>query len=136
MVEEFLEEIAATTQEKDGKRRIRRRATRAKFAQRFEFLKAMGFIISAFSKREIGRLKSHGWVKKVDTPKKFKWSYDFFGERQPKSLQAELYRERKVESQGIFEAIINLNPEREYSDDRPVTIGEALITDLKFWFGR
>ena len=136
MVEEFLEEIAAITQEKDGKRRIRRRATRAKFAQRFEFLKVMGLVISVFSKREIGHLKDHGWVKKVDTPKKFKWSYDFFGERQPKSLQAELYRERKVESQGIFEAIIDLNPEREYSDDRPVTIGEVLITDLKFWFGR
>ena len=136
MVEEFPEELAAATQEKDSKRRIRRRATRVKFAQRFEFLKVMGLVISAFSKREIGHLKDHGWAKKVSRPKEFKWSLDFTGERQPKSLQSELYRERKIEGQGIFEAIIDLNPEREYSDDRPVTIGEALFTDLKFWFGR
>ena len=136
MVEEFLEELAATTEEKSNKRLVRRKRNWTKFNQRFEFLKALGLVVSAFSKRELGRLKSHGWVKKVDTPKKFKWSYDFFGERQPKSLQTELYQERKIESQGIFEAVIDFNSEREYLDDKPITIGEALFTDLKFWFGR
>lgn len=136
MVRDGINKFYEDAAQQKNKRLIRRKRTWAKFNKRISFCKVLGLIISAFTSRELGYLKRHGWVKKVDRPKAFKWSYDFLNKRQPQSLATELYQQQRIENQGYFTETIDLNSEHEYEDHESVTLGEVLFNDERFWFRR
>lgn len=131
VVTEFIEALAATQECKNNKRLARRKAARAKFNSRLRFINAVGLIVSAFTSRELGHLKNHGWVKRVSRPKEFKWSVDDYGKRQPESLQAILRQESKMmDTRGLIEKVIE-NPGCSSWEDRvSVTIGDTIFSNM------